>query len=578
MIGMYILLTSLFYLILLTIVYFSKKRFTNIENKIFKFMIIANLIGIILDVSSMIVVPLQPDSFLATLINKFYLIYLITWITLFTFYTFFVSKYDKNIVYNKLKSIKIIFYLIIMLVCFLPIEFVVSEKGVYSYGGSTYFIYIYSIICILLMVRMLLQNIKKVNKKKYIPIFCFLGIGSIVMGIQAINPYLLLMTAMETFITFLMYFTIENPDLQIVEEYREIKDIAHRQNIDKVMFLHNVTQNLRYNLLDVERNTNYLYSEIKDKDYKECLHDINYQTKKMLNTLTKVYDPNLINESDIKPFNDNYETKSFESIFKSYRSLIPKNIKYSYQIDSNIPEYLQGDILRIKEILKEIVKGTIDNIKEGYIKVKLEVIIDDNVCRLIINIKDNGKGYKFKEIEESLKNGIFKKYIDDLNKVNGSFVINSEVNNLTEKIVVIDQLISLKEDKKLEKLEKSSFHKKVMIVDNSKVSDDIVKIIKKYDIEYERVSYGVDCLNKIRNYEKYDLIIINEEIEPLNGIETYKKLKETINFKIPVIMLSTKKDFKVKETYLQLGINDIASIPIVKDDFVSIVDKYLKQR
>ena len=247
------------------------------------------------------------------------------------------------------------------------------------------------------------------------------------------------------------------------------------------------------------------------------------------------------------------------------------NTKYTYE-----REYLYGDILRIKEILKEIVKGTVDNIKEGYIKVKLEVIIDDNVCRLIINIKDNGKGYKFKEIEESLKNGIFKKYIDDLNKVNGSFVINSEVNNLTEKIVVIDQLISLKEDKKLEKLEKSSFHKKVMIVDNSKVSDDIVKIIKKYDIEYERVSYGVDCLNKIRNYEKCDLIIINEEIEPLNGIETYKKLKETINFKIPVIMLSTKKDFKVKETYLQLGINDIASIPIVKDDFVSIVDKYLK--
>ena len=94
----------------------------------------------------------------------------------------------------------------------------------------------YSIVCIYLMVKMLLSNIKKIGKKKFIPIMCFLGIGGIVILVQVINPYLLLMTAMETFITFLMYFTIENPDLQIISEYREIKDIAKRQNIDKVMF------------------------------------------------------------------------------------------------------------------------------------------------------------------------------------------------------------------------------------------------------------------------------------------------------------------------------------------------------
>lgn len=576
MIGKYILLTSFFYLILLTIVYFSKKRFLNSENKVFKIMLIANIFGIILDVLSMIIIPMEGFDLLGLIVNKLYLVYLITWITLFTFYTYFISKYDSNYVFKRKNTFRIVFFIMVLLILILPIEFVVSEKGVYSYGLGTLFIYLYSLICMFLMVKMLLSNIKKIGKKKYIPILCFLGIGGIVIGIQAINPYLLLMTAMETFITFLMYFTIENPDLQIVSEYREIKDIAKRQNIDKVMFLHNTTQNLRYGLLDIERNAKLLYEEINNQDYRDCLEDISYNTKKMLNVLTKVHDPNLINESEIKPFNDNYDTVSFESMFKSYRGLIPKNIKYSYQIDANIPEYLYGDILNIKEILKEIVKETINNIQDGYIKIKLDVIIEDNVCRLIINIKDNGDGYHFKDIEESLKNGLFKKYNDDLSKINGSFIINSEKDIVTEKIIVIDQLIVLKEDKKLEKLDHISEKKKVMIVDNSNISDNIIKLIKKYDVEYEKVDMGVDCLNKVRNYEKFDLIIMNDKLEPLTGIETFKKLKENITFKIPVIILSEEKDFKVKEKYLQLGISDIISLPFEKELFIEIIDKYLK--
>lgn len=574
--GIYILVTGLFYIITLTIAYFSKKHLLNHENKIFKLMLITNLIGIILDVLSMIIIPMQKYDLLAIIVNKSYLVYLVTWITLFTLYTYFISKYDYDFIYKNKRIFQVLFLIIILLIFFLPIEFVVSEQGIYSYGIGTLFIYIYSLICIYLIVHMLLKKIKVVGKKKYIPIFSFLGIGVIVIAIQVINPYLLLMTAMETYITFLMYFTIENPDVQIIEEYHEIKDIAKRQNIDKVMFLHNLNQNLRFNLLESTRNTNYLYENTSDRDLKDVIEDTTHRLKRMSNILTKVYDPNLINNSDIKPYNDNYDTKSYENMFRSYRSFINKNIKYTYKIDQNIPKYLYGDILNIKDILKVIVKDCIQDIKDGYLKIKLEVIIIDNICRIIITLKDNSSGYKYEEIEQSYKDGIFKKYVDDLNKVNGSFIINSEVDGITERIIVIDQIISLKDEKKIEKLEKISLKKKIMIVDNSNLTNEMIKYIKNYDIEYVTVNYGVDCLEKIRNYEKFDLIIINEAIEPLDGIETYKKLKENIGFKIPVIILTDKKDFKIKEEYLQLGINDILSIPLLKEEFTTIIDKYLK--
>lgn len=578
MIGIYILSTSLFYLVLLTIVYFSKKRFLNTENKIFKMLLLSNLGGIILDVLSMVIIPLTNGGLLSLIINKLYLVYLLTWITLFTFYTFFVSKYDHNWLLKKINLFKMIFIAMILLILILPLEFVISDKGVYSYGGSTLIIYLYSIVCIFLMILMLLKNIKRIEKKKYIPILSFLGIGSLVIGIQVLNPYLLLMTAMESFITFLMYFTIENPDLQIVEEYREIKKIAKKQNIDKVMFLHTITQNLKYNLLDIERNVNYLTNVIKENEYRDSLENIDYQTKKMLSLLTKVYDPNLINESTIKPFNDNYETKSYISIFKSYCGLMPENIKYTWEIDQNIPNYLYGDILNIKEILKKIIKETIVNISKGYIKINLNTVIDDNVCRLIISIKDNGKGYLFNEIEASLKDGLFKQYNDDLSKVNGIFIINSEKDALTEKIVVIDQLISLKDVKKLDKIDDKTNKKKIMIVDNSELTNAIIKYAKRYDAEIVSVNYGVECLKRIREYEKYDLIIMNEDLEPLSGIEIYKKLKENIIFKVPVILLSKNKDFRIKDGFLQLGINEIINVPFSKEEVLKVLEKYLNNK
>ena len=48
---------------------------TTIENKIFKLLLVSNLIGIILDISSMIIIPLQKYDTLSLIVNKMYLIY-----------------------------------------------------------------------------------------------------------------------------------------------------------------------------------------------------------------------------------------------------------------------------------------------------------------------------------------------------------------------------------------------------------------------------------------------------------------------------------------------------------------------
>ena len=83
---------SLFFSLLLTIVYFSKKRLDIIENKLYSLLIVINLIGLIIHILCGIITPLLDGDINSIIFSKLYLGYLITWILLFMLYIFVVSK------------------------------------------------------------------------------------------------------------------------------------------------------------------------------------------------------------------------------------------------------------------------------------------------------------------------------------------------------------------------------------------------------------------------------------------------------------------------------------------------------
>lgn len=100
---------SFFYMVLLLVVYFSKKRLITFENKIYIYMMISNIIGLLLDVFSIFtIMNIEKFSTLNYIISRFYLIYLVFWGTLFTAYTFSIcirGKSDYGKVEKKQKRI-----------------------------------------------------------------------------------------------------------------------------------------------------------------------------------------------------------------------------------------------------------------------------------------------------------------------------------------------------------------------------------------------------------------------------------------------------------------------------------------
>ena len=223
--GIFFSIEALFYLGLLLLVYFKKKVFKSRENKIYSILVIVTFIELLTEIILDIVGPLyQAIPKISYSVAKIYCIFIILWNCLLCTYVFLVALKMKNKerYSSSTKTLLISFGIALSLAsALLPINFYYSGKIAYTYGPSVNVVYISAIVYSLIGVFCLLWNAKEWKDKRFIPVIILVTLGSLCSYIQYMNPGLLLATAVHSFITFIMYFTIENPDVKMIEEYHK---------------------------------------------------------------------------------------------------------------------------------------------------------------------------------------------------------------------------------------------------------------------------------------------------------------------------------------------------------------------
>ena len=172
--SIYFQLCSLFYIFLLIVVYFSKKRLKSIENRLYILLAITNFFGLILDICSIFTIKnMSVYPKINFFVCKFYLIYLLTWISLFTAYIFIISTKKKTNSEIKiyamkiLKSFSLIYIFLVFLIMILPLYYFNENGIVYSYGPSATLLYIVSGIYLISWIICMVINFKNIKNKKY---------------------------------------------------------------------------------------------------------------------------------------------------------------------------------------------------------------------------------------------------------------------------------------------------------------------------------------------------------------------------------------------------------------------------
>ena len=574
--GIYFPLLALLFSLLLVCLIFFKKHIKTVETKLYSFLVLSNFFGLIVELLCTYASYIHGTNLLlSNFILKLYLFFITLWVYLFTFYIIYISVDNKKIDMKKMRNYGIVVFLIISILIFiLPINLVIKDDFAtrYTEGLSVYFTYGVSSILILVMLIFIVKNIKNLNSKRYLPLLAFLIVGSAAMTLQMFNPSMLLVTYMETFITSLMYHTIENPDLKVIEELKKNRSLTNKTYIEKSNFLFRMSAEVRKPIDNIKELNDSNLDSNDIKEIKENSLDIDLNLRNVNFTINNVLDVTGLDTKNINIVNNKYSIIKLLNEIKLRESKKINNIRFDFNISDSIPEYLYGDSIRLKNILMCILDKAIERTNNGFIEVNVNSINKYDICRLIITIEDSSTPLSLDEINKILSNDneLDENNITiyDVNKIvnmmNGNLMVKSEEGN--EFLLSIDSKI-VDNTKKEEITNDTDI---LFISNDTKLLKQLEKLFNEYTSN--SVLNGLDAIDLIKAGENYNLILIDDVMKPISGLEVLKKLR-SLDINIPcIIMLENDKDH-IKNHYIKDGFIDY----IMKDDLKGEVNKIIRK-
>ena len=598
-------ISSLVYLSILFFVYISKERVKSLENKIFKSIMVSNVVGLVIELGCfMTVINMDKIPVINSIVTKLLLVYYLTYILLFTAYVFVISyrkdgkSKEKQIKYYKNVAIFCLLYFILntIFIIVLPMEYYNNNGIVYSYGASVNYMFFVYAFLIMLWIGCMCVNLKNLKHKKYLPLFAFIILGTVVGIVQKINPALLLMTACDTVVTFLLYFTIENPDLKLINQLEYAKNTAEKANRAKSDFLSSMSHEIRTPLNAIVGLSECIKNSDDIEEIHEDANDVVMASKNLLEIVNGILDISKIEADKMDIIESNYNPVE---VFGEITSLIEskldeKNLKLNCNFALDLPSSLYGDKGKLKQIISNILSNAIKYTEKGHIDFDVTCINDKAKCKLQIIISDTGRGIKPEQIDKIFNK--FERAEEDMNStiegtglglaitkslvemMGGKILVHSTYGEGSKFTVLLEQKYSKDEETtKVVKDDKASYSdKKVLIVDDNKLNIKVAsKIMSEFELNIDSCDSGFSAIEKIENNEHYDIIFMDIMMPKMSGVETLKKLKQIETFNTPVVALTADAMEGKSTKYIEVGFNDYLSKPINKDELKRVLDKCL---
>ena len=604
------IISSILYLLLIFIFFFFRKRVNNYETKLYSALLIVDALAIFFEFLCVMCARFidNVDKF-TYFVGKTFLVIIVCWIMLFTLYIIIVTlnkekkkKFDDNI---SAYSILILFVFLtnIILMYIFPLYYYKDDTVAYTYGFSTDYLVILLVVSAFIDIYRTIKAMKYIQRKKILPIFAFVASIFVLAAVRSLAPQIQIVSSTFTFITILMFFTIENPDVKMIEQLNFAKSQADRANNAKTEFLSSMSHEIRTPLNAIVGFSNTLKENPKlPEELKDEVNDILSASDNLLEIVNGVLDISKIEANKIEIVKKEYDTKKmFEELCKLTKSRIgTKPIEFVCKIDESIPRVLYGDNVRVKQVILNLLTNAAKYTDEGEIIFSVNSVKKDNIVRLIISVEDTGRGIKeeninklfnkFERLDEEgnttiegtgLGLAITKKLVD---LMHGNIVVQSKFGKGSKFTVSIDQGYVESPNIKLDEtsivMESMNLKdKKILLVDDNKLNIKVAcRLLEQYKADITTLLSGEDTIELLKKDNKYDLILLDDMMPKMSGVETFKKLKEDKKFKVPVVMLTANAISGMKEQYIGEGLDDYLAKPIDKLELKRILNKYLGKK
>lgn len=580
----YLMGVVLIYLVVLIVSYFSKSHLKTKENKYYSILLIINFIGLLLEILCGILGNKLPDdAIICHFFTKLFMCFMTYFTLTLTIYIYSLCFEKNENVFNRIKNLTCI---VGMLSTFIIFVLPITTGNGFATGLSCDYTYNVGTVAITASIITIFCHIKTVKMKKVLPFLAFTLFNIIIVFIQRINPTVTLTTSMESIVLIIMYFTIENPDLKIIEELTKTQAMTEASNAEKNKFIFSITNDIQDKIDKLDK----LYLEMSNCNSLEIINEDLVKSKNIIDTArNKIRNTIDVSSLDVRNLNEvknKYNPKLlFNSIYYNYKNKLDKNIDFRIIMEDNIPNELYGDSIRVKQIVSTLLGNAFKYTKDGYVEFRINSIIKSNICRLIIVVEDSGCGidvFKQKEIisnhEELTNTEIINKDNLELNLklvrkiiniIGGTFIIESGSTKGAKITVTLNQEIVTSNNDTIENKYKDYYNdiKYIGVISSNEKNVRVVKSIgKKNGDVVESFDMTKTCLDKIRNGESFNIVVIDEDMDKIDARSFLDKVRQVDGFKGKVFVITKKKSINLKKELKEYGFDAVLINPLNKKD------------
>lgn len=380
------------------------------------------------------------------------------------------------------------------------------------------------------------------------------------------------------------------------EEYLKAKEKSEILVKEKSKFFSTVSHELRTPLYGVIGLSSILLEDPQLKSHQKDLKSLKFSADYLLALINDVLQINKIDsdnlQNEVSSFNIRDFINSIATTFE-YMRIQNKN-ELCLEIDQKMPTYLKGNVVRLSQILMNLVGNALKFTENGIITISLSLqevtAQEDYIVKFLI--KDTGIGIpkdkqatifnEFTQVE-SLKytyqgTGLGLPIVKKLLQASGS-----EINlvSILGKGTAFDFILPF--EKVTDKVEKEIERplnqfclkgKNILIAEDNRINQIVTKkILERKGVHCSVAENGEEVLSLLKN-NTYDLILMDLNMPVMDGLETTMTIRKCNN-SIPIIALTAVELLEVRNKIYEAGMNDIIIKPYDDQKFTQIILKNL---
>lgn len=575
--------------ILLFIIYSFKTNFSISENKIYHSIIITTIITGLIEIYSFILVKnnIAVDSSLYLYTLKLLFLGFVIWLYSLTLYTVIVTLKLKDKDNDKYRIIlvisSIIFTILSIITIILPISINKVGDLLLPTGSGVEIIYLLAVLCFVIMIIAIISNHRELKNKKYYPVYFLLVILGIMILIQKIFPDLLLINFSLSIIIYIMYFTIENPDIKLSKELKYTKELLNKRNELASNTINNLIISIKEPLTEIANFSNKKINKNNISLSLEEIKELQKTTLSLVDKVNKVMDITRIESSDYSIKERKYQTSN---LIDNIKGILEKNnIEVNYEI-STLPKVLYGSDTNIVQTFSYLVDFISKNFENYTLSIKISNLLVRNKCHLkfslVVDSKYNNldmyeKDNKYTLSNKSIEYEIYEKLID---LQRGHNFISKDGSKVIFEFSLYQRQEEVKEINDNEEIEYFDASDKNILVALNSHNDirNLSELLMNYNVNITTAG-SVNELNELLSSNKtFDLVFLSDHIY---GIDNYD-IKNTNDFKKTINKLSLVAGYKLEIVLVTL--NDYQkenieylTLPISKTKLDDILVKYLNE-